>query len=76
MIAKPPPLAQLNQFPQRAERLIPFGASRTMPPAAIAHAAVAGIPQAPAPQQMGLRSLAPRMAVAPFKGPAGPMRFK
>lgn len=77
MISKPPPLTELNQFPQRAERLIPFGAGHALPPAAIAHAATAALPHAVAAPAMGLHSLAPHMAPAPaFRGALpGPMKF-
>lgn len=70
-------LAALNQFPQRAERLIPFGAGHAMPPAAIAHTAMAGMPHPVAAPSMGvgLHSLAPHTAPAPFKGIPGPMKF-
>lgn len=76
MIAKPMGLASLNQFPQRAERLIPFGAARGASPAAMAHAAMAAIPRAVAtPSMGGLHSLAPRMGPQPFRGPvAGGMQ--
>ncbi len=75
MIAKPMGLASLNQFPQRAERLIPFGATHAMPPAAIAHAATAQMPHPAAAQLVGgLHSLAPHI-VPPAPKLAGPMHF-
>lgn len=76
MVSKPPPLTALNQFPQRAERLIPFGAGHGAPPAAIARAATAGMPHpVAAPPVGGIHSLAPRMGPQPFRGMPGPMKF-
>lgn len=77
MIAKPMGLATLNQFPQRAERLIPVGAGQRPPaPAAMARAATARMPAPVVAQAVGgLHSLAPRIGPQPFRGMPAGMKF-
>lgn len=72
MIAKPMGLAALNSFPQRAERMIPFGAGHQAPIAAHAQHAMTSAPSV-AP---GLHSLAPRFAPPGFKPAQVGPRFR
>lgn len=62
MISKPMGLQALNQFPQRAERLLPIGATHQPGPMSMVHAAMGHPGMVQAPSTGGIHSLAPRFA--------------